>query len=175
MLRKRIGDILIDLNIISEEQLQECLKEQKTTGKLLGQVLLERGLVSKVDLARALAAQVEVPFIEVVTEQMADVTLLRKTPLKFLRQHSVIPIMFEGQKTIVTANPRDLQPLDDLALLMAGDVRYAVATETSINDAINKYYPFETGKELGEELKAEGEAGEFEFGEGALEEKDIME
>ncbi len=173
MLRKRIGDLLIDLNIISEEQLQECLKEQKKTGKLLGQLLLEQGLVSKIDLARALAAQVEVPFIEMVTEQMADVSLLKKTPLKFLRQNCVIPIMFEGQKTIVTANPRDLQPLDDLALLMSGDVRYAVATEISINDAINKYYPLETGGEMMEELKEEEEA---EFGiMGDIEEKDIME
>lgn len=172
MLRKRIGDILIDLKIITEEQLQECLKEQKKTGKLLGQVLLDQGIVSKIDLARALAAQVEVPFIEVITEQMADVNLLKKAPLKFLRQHSVIPIMFEGQKTIVTANPRDLQPLDDLALLMAGDVRYAVATETTIGDAINKYYPLETGGEMMEELKEE--EGEFGITDD-IEEKDIME
>lgn len=173
MLRKKIGDILIDLNIISLEQLQECLKEQKTTGKLLGQVLLEKGVVSKNDLARALAKQVEVPFIENITEQMADLELLRKVPLKFLRQHMVIPLMFEGKKTLVTAHPRDLQPLDDLALLMTGEVRYAVSTESAIMDAINKYYPLETSKEMMEELK-EGEE-EFGIGSEELGDKDIME
>ena len=80
-------------------------------GKHLSQILLERKFVSKIDLARALAKEVSVPFIERITEQMADAALLGKVPLKFLRQHSVIPIMFEGRKTIVTANPRDLQPL----------------------------------------------------------------
>jgi len=171
MLRKKIGDILIELGVLTQEQLQECLKEQKTTGKLFGQILLEKGFVSNNDLARALAKQVEVPFIESITEQMADIELLRKVPLKFLKQHSVIPIMFEGKKTIVTANPRDLQPLDNLSLLMTGDVRYAVSTETAISDAINKYYPLETSREMMEELtEVEGE-----YIPEAIEEKDIME
>ena len=83
---------------------------------------------------------------------MADATLLGKVPLKFLRQHSVIPIMFEGRKTIVTANPRDLQPLDDLSLLLGGEVNYAVSVEDIINEAINRYYPLESSKEMMEEL-----------------------
>jgi type II secretion system protein E len=174
MLRKKIGDILIDLNIITPQQLAEALHEQKTTGKLLGQVLLERGFVTKDDLARALAKQVGVAFLEKITEQMVDPSLLGKVPLKFLRQHCVIPIMYEGQKTIATANPRDLQPLDDLSLLMAGEVLYAVATDDIINEAINKFYPLETSKEMMEELKA-GEVEDFELGVAPLEEKDIME
>jgi len=172
MLKKRIGDILINLGVISQEQLVQVLKEQKTTGKLLGQLLLEKGLVSNNDLAQALAQQIEVPFIDTITEQMADINLLKKVPLKFLRQHVVMPIMFEGTKTIVTASPRDLQPLDDLTLLMAGEIRYAVSTDAAILDAINKYYPLETSSEMMEELSEEDE----EFGIGAdLEDKDIME
>jgi|WetSurMetagenome_2_1015567.scaffolds.fasta_scaffold89333_1 type II secretion system protein E len=175
MLKKKIGDILIDLNIITSQQLTEALHEQKTTGKLLGQVLLERGFVSQNDLANALAKQVGVPFIEKITEQMIDPTLLGKVPLKFLRQHFVIPIMYEGQKTIVTQNPRDLQPLDDLSLLMSGEVVYAVSTEDVITEAINKFYPLETSKEMMEELKAGEAVEELEFGAAPLEEKDIME
>ncbi len=175
MLKKKIGDILIELNIITSQQLAEALHEQKTTGKLLGQVLLERGFVTKNDLSNALAKQVGVPFVEKITEQMIDPMLLGKVPLKFLRQHCVIPIMYEGQKTIVTPNPRDLQPLDDLSLLMAGEVIYAVANEDVINEAINKFYPLETSKEMMEELKAGEAVEELEFGAGPLEEKDIME
>jgi len=152
MLRKKIGEILIDLNVVTEDRLQEALKDQKISGKLIGKILIEKALISSNDLARALAKQVEAPFIETITEQMANLDLLRKVPLKFLRQHSVIPVMFEGGKTIVTSHPRDLQPLDDLALLMEGDVSFAVSTEAAINDAINKYYPLETSKEMMEEL-----------------------
>lgn len=172
MVKDRIGDILVELGIITTEQLAECLQEQKATSKQLGQVLLERKYVTKADLARALAQQVGVVYIEKITEQMVDPAVLGKVPLKFLRQHTVIPIMFEGQKMIATANPRDLQPLDDIALLMSGEVLYGVTTDDVINEAINKYYPLET-KEMMEELRAEGE--ELELGADTLEDKDIME
>lgn len=174
MLRKKIGEILIDLHVITPQQLQECLDEQKTSGRLIGQILLEHKFITKDDLGNALAQQVSLPFIDRITEQMADPALLGKVPLKFLRQHMVIPVVHQAQKTIVTANPRDLQPLDDLALLMGGDVSYAVSTDAIINDAINKYYPLETSREMMEELK-EGEEKELELGAEPLEEKDIME
>ncbi|MFH0898364.1 MAG: type II secretion system ATPase GspE [bacterium] len=174
MLRKKIGEILIDLNVVTDEQLQAGLLEQKTSGKLIGKILIEKGVLSAKDLARALAKQVEVPYIETITEQMADPNLLRKVPLKFLRDHGVIPIMFEGVKAIVTANPRDLQPLDDLALLMEGDVSFAVSTEAVISEAINKYYPLESSREMMEELGAEEGGAEFGIPEG-IEDKDIME
>jgi general secretion pathway protein E len=174
MLKKKLGDILIDLNIVTPEQLQDVLKEQKSSGKLLGQLLLDRGLVSKADLARTLAKQVGLPFIEAITEQMASAELLGRVPLKFLRQHLVIPVIFEGKKTIVTANPRDLQPLDDLVLLMGGDLVYAVSTDNVVSDAINKYYPLETGKEMMSELQDGGDST-FDFDAAGIEEKDIME
>lgn len=173
MLKKKIGDILVELNIITQDQLNEALAEEKSSGKFLSQVLLEKKIVSKIDLARALAQEVSVPFIEKIVEQMADTQLLGKVPLKFLRQHIVVPILFEGQKTIVTSNPRDLQPLDDLSLLLGGDVRYAVSTEDIINEAINRYYPLESSKEMMEEL-SEGEHDSLEIEIGAMDEKDIM-
>jgi general secretion pathway protein E len=176
MLKKKIGDILVDLKVLTSRQLEECLAEQKTTGSQFDQILLEKKIVSKSDLSRALSIQLGLPFVERITEQMADIQMLGKVPLKFLRQHCVIPIMFEGKKTIVTANPLDLQPLDDLVLLMGGEIASAVATEDIINDAINRYYPLETSKEMMEELSSTEEEGpsEFEFDVGAMEEKDIM-
>jgi len=172
MLKKKFGEILVEQEIISAEQLEETLQEQKKSDGLIGQILLKKGLVSKNQIANALATQVGIPFVEKITEQMIDPSTLGKIPLKFLRQHIVIPIMFEGEKTILTANPRDLQPIDDLSLLLGGDVSCAVSTESTITDAINKYYPLETSKEMMEEL-AEEEAGEFGLEE--IEEKDIME
>ncbi len=176
MLKKKIGEILIELKVLTQQQLDECLAEQKTSGSSLEQILLERKMVSKIDLSRALATQIGVPFIDRITEQMADLQMLGNVPLKFLRQHCVIPIMFEGKKTIVTANPLDLQPLDDLVLLMGGEIASAVATEDVINEAINHYYPLETSKEMMEELSSteDGRPGEFDFDSGAMEEKDIM-
>ena len=174
MLKKKIGEILVDLGAVTQAQLNECLLEQKTTpGKLIGQLLVARNFTTKLNVAKALAQQVGVPLVEKITEQMADPNLLSKVPLKFLRQHGVVPLMYEGHLTLVTANPRDLQPLDDLSLLMTGDVVYAVSTEEIIGEAINKYYPLETSKEMMDELK-EGET-DLDLAGGPIEDKDLLE
>jgi general secretion pathway protein E len=175
MIKKRLEDILVELCNIHQNQLQECLKEQKNTGKQLSIILLERGLISRADLVRALAAQAELPFVEQITEQMADIELMRKIPLKFLRQNLVIPVIIQEQKTIVTANPNDLQPLDDVALLVAGKVVYAVASEGVISEAINRYYPLEASKDMMDELQDDGSDNSFDFDDTNIEEKDIME
>ena len=152
MLKKKFGEILVEQGVISQEQLEAALQKQKQEGGLLGQILFKDGFISKQQIAQALAAQVGIPAVQKITEQMINPDVLGKIPLKFLRQHIVIPIMFEGEKTILTANPRDLQPIDDLSLLLGGDVNCAVATDSEITAAINKYYPLETSKEMMEEL-----------------------
>lgn len=172
MLKKKLGEILIELDAINENQLESALMDQKENGELLGEILVKKGIISRDQLAQGLATQVNIPFVKKITEQMINPQSLGKIPLKFLRQHVVIPIMFEGEKTILTCDPRDLQPIDDLSLLMEGDVSCAVSTNSEIMSAINKYYPLETSKEMMEELEEEGE-GDFELG--AIEEKDIME
>jgi type II secretion system protein E len=171
MVKKTFGEILVDQGAITKGQLDEARKEQEKTGELIGQVLLKYGYVNKNQIGQALATQVGIQFIEKIIEPMIDPQMLGKIPLKFLRQHVVLPIMFEGEKTVLTANPRDLQPIDDLSLLMEGDVSCAVSTDTAIINAINKYYPLETSTEMLEEL----EEGEEEFALGAIEERDILE
>lgn len=172
MLKKKFGEILVEQKAITEDQLKEALQEKEQSGGLLGEILLKKGILSKNQLSKALSTQLGIPFVKKITEQMIDPQILGKIPLKFLRQHIVIPIMFEGEKTILTANPRDLQPIDDLSLLIEGDVSCAVSTDQEIISAINKYYPLETSREMMEELAEEGEE-EFELG--VIEEKDIME
>jgi len=132
MVRKKIGEILLEQGAITEQQLQEATKEKGKTGALIGQVLLKKGYINKKQLANALAAQMEVPVVEKVTEKMADPDTLGKIPLKFLRQHIVVPIILDGKKIILTANPRDLQPIDDLSLMVKDTQGYAVATENTI-------------------------------------------
>ena len=170
MARKQFRELLKEQGKLTDEQIQEAVAEQEKSGGLIGQILLRKGHIKKEDIAKALATQLNIPFVEKIKEQMIDTTMLSKIPLKFLRQHVVIPIMYEGGKIIVTANPRDLQPIDDISLLMGGDINVAVGTDTLIIEAINKYYPLETSKEMMEKLEEEEE-----FALEEIEEKDIME
>ena len=70
MLKKKFGEILIDEQIINQEQLNAALAEQKESGGLIGQILFKKGLISKDQIANALATQVGIPFVEKITEQI---------------------------------------------------------------------------------------------------------
>ncbi|PJF38487.1 MAG: type II secretion system protein GspE, partial [Phototrophicales bacterium] len=124
-------------------------------------------------MAKAYATYASLPFVSVITDKMADIALLAKVPLKFLRDNEVMPIMLDGQMTILTANPINFQPLDDVNLLLGGGAQYAVAPADVIINAINRYYPLEGAERMIEELEEEaGVPEEVAFEE--IEEKDIL-
>jgi general secretion pathway protein E len=173
VLKKDIITILLDKGIVSKAQVDECSAKIATTGQSMADCLVEEQFVTQEDIARAYAEQSGLPFIEKITEKMADPTLLGKIPLKFLRQNSVMPLMYNGVITLVTSNPTIFQPLDELAMILGGDVQRAVATPAVIIDGINRYYPLEGAKQMIEELEEEKgmpEAMEFE----EIEDKDIL-
>ncbi len=157
MMKNDIGEILLESKKISAEQLSQCRQVMQETGKSLPECILENKFASAHDVAKAFAELASVSFIEKITEKMADPELLAKIPLRFLRQHTVIPLMIDERITIVTANPRHFQPIDALNLLLGGDTDIAVATKEMIIDAINRYYPLEGAKPLVEELEEEKE------------------
>ena len=173
MIKKDIITILLDKGIISNDQLKECEAKVSNTGQSITDCLIEQQFVTPEDIARAYALQSNLPFIEKINEKMADPALLGKIPLKFLRQNVVMPVIYNDMVTLVTANPAIFQPLDELTMLLGGDVQRAVATPATIIDGINRYYPLEGTKQMIEELEEEkGMPNALEFEE--IEDKDIL-
>lgn len=173
-MKKHIGDILVEHGAINTQQLLACKKEAEQTGVSFEQCLLDKEFSKPADIAKAYASYASLPFIESVNDNNADLNLLAKVPLHFLRENKVMPITIDGQATILTANPMDFQPLDDLNLLLGGGVKYAVAPEKVIIDGINRYYPLEGSKQMIEDLQEEA-AGDVEsVAFEQIEEKDIL-
>ena len=173
MVKKNLGDILVELGVINTQQLQECQKEIEKSGMTLEVCLFDKKMITPEALAKAYASYASLPFVEAITEKMADLTLLSKVPLKFLQDNGVIPVMHNGQITILTANPMDFQPLDELNLILGGGTQYSVAPRAVIINAVNRYYPLEGAQQMIEELEEEAEApGAVAFEE--IEEKDIL-
>jgi len=173
MIRKDIGDFLVESGFINTQQLSECQKEIKETGKRLTECLLEKEFISPHDLSKALATYASVDFIEAITDKMADITLLAKVPLIFLRDNAIMPVRMDDRIVLLVANPMNFQPIDELNMLLGGGIEHAVAPERVIIDAINRYYPLEGTKEMIEELEEEEKEIEpVEFEE--IAEKDIL-
>lgn len=172
-MKKDIGHVLIEKKKITQEQLEQARKEASKNKQLVDEYLLDQGIISAQDRAEALAQFAQVQYLNKITEKMADPTLLAKIPLRFLRQYIVIPILLENRITLVTSDPRQFQPLDELNLLLGGDTDIAVSTKEIIIDTINRYYPLEGAKQMIEELEEEKglpEAVEL----AQIEEKDIV-
>jgi len=174
MIRKDLGDFLVENGVINTQQLGECQTAIKETGQTLANCLLEKEFINSHDLSKALASYASVDFVEAINDKMADLLLLSKVPLTFLRENVIIPVRINDQATLLVANPMNFQPIDELNMLLGSGIPHAVAPEKVIIDAINRYYPLEGTKEMIEELEEEEEkeieAVEFED----IGEKDIL-
>ena len=112
--RRRIGEILVELEIVDESDVSRALELQRSTGKKLGDVLLSEGLVQPRDLLRALAAQFDLEFVD-LTEHPLDFELAQQIPAQLARHHRALPVWRRDGKIVVAmANPVDVLALDDI-------------------------------------------------------------
>ncbi len=174
MIKKTIGEILVDAGVLSLQVYHDSIKASEVAGVRLEEYLVQEHLVTDEDITRAYAHKFEVIYIPVITEKMADPELLVKVPLKFLRENALIPIHTElGDIVFVTSDPYNYQSLDELTLIFGQSVALACATRATIIDAINRYYPLEGTKEVIEELEEEQDlSGVVDFA--AIDEEDIL-
>lgn len=169
---KTIGDILVERALLSPEQLAQCVQEVNERGGTVQACILEHKFLSPEELARQLAAYASLEYIDAISEAMTDVELLAQVSLQFLKDNVVIPLRIKDEIIIVTSDPMNFQPLDELNALLQGQGHYAVAREQVIIDAINRYYPIEGSREAIEELgREQEELEEVDFRH--IEEKDI--
>jgi general secretion pathway protein E len=167
-----IGDILLKSGVITAAQLNQCLEEIKTSKVPLEQCLVTTGQVSPVAIAKTFADYAGIAFVENITDTMTDLDILGKVPFKFLRDNIVMPVVINKKIVILTANPLNFQPLDEINMLLGGEAEYAVSTAQTIINGINRYYPLEGTKQMIQELEEEEKAEAVDFEE--VEEKDIL-
>lgn len=138
--KKRIGDILIEQGLISEEQLKAGLDEQRKCGLQLGKCLTKLGFLSEAKLLDVLSAQLDVT--HVVLENFAfSRELLRIIPEEMARKYKAIPLYEQdGMVTFAMADPSNLRTIDHLKFKTGKEIEAVIATEKSILTAIDKNY-----------------------------------
>ena len=171
---RTVGDILVERSLITKSQLEKYAQEAKMEKQNLTSFLKNNKIVSDQELAKAFAEQISAPFIKEVTEDNADPSILELVPFKFLRENVVMPIKRDNSITILTSNPNEFQPIDELNMIFDGNTSTAVSTEKVIVDAINRYYPLEGSKQVMEGLGDERELDQESIYLENLEDKDIL-
>ena len=86
----RLGDVLVQQKLVSDQQLQQALEEGKQTGKRLGRLLIERGVVTEDAVVQALATQLRVPFVNLKTYPLRSETVRRLPESPALRHRAIL-------------------------------------------------------------------------------------
>lgn len=138
---RRIGQILVDLGFISDEQLEMLLEEQRRhPGELLGKIGEEMGLITDEQIALALAEQMGMQVIKLAEVNIApEVLELITEPMAQL--YRVIPIKLDGNDfTVATCDPQNLAIQDELRTFLGYNVKILVSTEHEILKALERFY-----------------------------------
>lgn len=138
--RKRLGEILIAGGVITEQQLNEALKLQKSLGMRLGEVLIRQNIVSEEEILRTLQRQMGLPSVD-LNRLFVSESILKLVPETVARKYTVIPVdVSNGQLMVATSDPTDYFALDDIRLASGMMVKACIAKKTDILRAIDRLY-----------------------------------
>jgi len=155
-LKKRLPDMLLEQKLVSEDQLRECIKVQRATGKSLSTILVERGYVSEEDLVITLSEQLGIPHIRVAHYSIPK-EVLSEVPESLARQYQMLPVSVTGDVlTIAMADPLNIMALDDLRMLTSYDIEPVVAVGSELSAAIERHYGGEKAENLYQSLIGQG-------------------
>jgi general secretion pathway protein E len=144
---RRIGEILHRDFTVPLEQIEAALAEQEQSGDRLGQILLKMEAIKSETLAKALAVQFELPYLETIPEDSAADGLLDMIPIGFAKEYRIYPLARqESCLQVAMADPLDTRPLNDLGTLTGTLVEASVATPEEILRAINRGYEKQAGR-----------------------------
>jgi len=136
----RLGEMLIARGIISEEQLEEALREQQVTAERLGTILVTRGYVGEVELVRILAEHFGLDFVD-LEERPIDPSAVQLVKESFARYHQLLPIGTEDDQLLVAmVNPTNVFSLDDVRSVTGKDVRAIMAEPGQLMRAIDRVW-----------------------------------
>lgn len=141
MAQRRLGQILVDLGYLTEDQLWDVLEEQKQSGgEIIGQVAVRMGFVTQEQVTEALAEQWGLPVVN-LNETTILPKVLEDVPQTMAELYKIMPLSKKDNVlTVAMADPQNLAALDDLRNMLGCDVRGAVSNAKDVEAAIARYY-----------------------------------
>lgn len=154
----RLGDLLVEKGIITEQQLMQALTDQKKTGQKLGRTLIGSGLITENKMLELLSTQLQIPFID-LKQYKYDAETVRIIPETMARRYRVIALKLnpDGSLLVGMADPTDIFAYDELAKQLKRHIQQAVVREADLLSTIDNVYRRTSeistlAEELGEEL-----------------------
>ncbi len=139
-LRKKIGDILIEKGLITTSQLNIALEKQIATGDKLGNILVAEKMITEDQLVQAMSERLGIQKIS-LKSLVIDPKIISKIPVDLARRYGLIPIFKIGDMmTIAMSDPLNIIAIDEIKYLTKCDIKRVIASQTEISTAIDEYY-----------------------------------
>ncbi|HEA47060.1 MAG TPA: type II secretion system protein GspE [bacterium] len=140
MQKKKLGEILVEKEVITSDQLTQALAEQRRTGERLGRVLVNLGFITERELIKFLGAQMDIPPVN-LDNYLIDPQTIDLVPQSLAKRYVLIPVFkSEDTLTVAMADPLNVFAIDDLQARAKCKIVPAVASEADILKAIDQYY-----------------------------------
>jgi len=138
---KRFGDLLIEAGVISQEDLERALEQQRATGQRLGEALVGLQFASERDIVAALASQLDIDIFDAGLSQNIDADVVLRIPEHMARRHHALAIDKTGEVlTVAMDDPLDLVAIDDIRVATGSELRLQVGLRSEIDQAIAVAY-----------------------------------
>lgn len=152
----RIGDKLVEKGYISREQLERALKLQNGTGKRIGEILIEQGIITPELLTSVLTELLDIENIS-LTRPNINPDAIKLIPENICRRYKIFPFKIEGNKLLMAmADPQDRQAMQDAKRISGLDIIPYIATMGQVNQAIEIFY---SNADLDKALKEYSDSG----------------
>ena len=139
----RLGDLLVNSGVITQEMLEKGLALQKGSGRKLGETLVDEGIATEENIAKALSSQLHYDMVDLQTVTIEE-EVLGLVPAAVLKKYKMIPFEYAADNMnvlrVAMSDPMDMTAMDDIGIITNLQVEPVVATTRSIMLAIDRYY-----------------------------------
>jgi type IV pilus assembly protein PilB len=165
--RERLGELLVNAELITQKQLEMALEMQQQTGGAIGTMLTKLGFLSEEQLTSFIAEKQGIKVVN-LSELILPENLIRRLPVELIRKHHIIPIHFsDGVLTVAMADPTDFEAIDEIQLAVDFRVEVNMAPKKDIDKAISEIFDRETGvirkEDLLKALDGDGGGSDVDF------------
>ena len=141
--RLRLGDLLIQQNVLTKEQLEQALQMQKGTNKKIGEILVEEGFITEEMIARALEAQMGLKSVQ-LRGLTVPAEIKNLVDVRLLKKYMVFPFEIDPYNAnilhLAMADPLDMEAIDDIAIVTNMQIEPYIATTREVAAAIDRNY-----------------------------------
>lgn len=167
----KLGELLLYSNKITKEQLNKALRQQKTTGQKIGEILVNEGYVTDNEIMEVLEFQLGIPHVD-LEKYIIKPEVVLEIPENIARRYELIAIDKKKDYLLVAmSDPLNFFAIDDIKMLTKSEIQIAISSREAIIKNIDKFYRKESTEKMLKEFKESYEVDSIE----GLEEKELLE